>query len=49
LIATWLAVLIAAIAGVGLAALAAFGVINAASNSSGTGQIDSPLVVYGSR
>ncbi len=46
---TWLGVLIACIVGLLLAGLAAFGVINAATNGSGSGQIDSPLVVYGSR
>ena len=49
MIATWLAALIAGIIGLALAGLATFGVINAASNGSGSGQIDSPLVVYGSR
>jgi len=48
-IASWLGLVIAGVIGLFLAGLATFGVMSAASNSSGSGQITSPLVVYGSR
>jgi hypothetical protein len=45
----WLGVVIAVVAGIILAGLAAFGVINAASNGADNGPISGPLFVYGSR
>jgi len=47
--AGWFGAALAGLVGLLLAGLAAFGVINAASNGSGSGPITSPLVVYGSR
>ena len=49
MIAGWLGAVIAGAVGLLLAGLAAFGVINAAGNGSGSAPITSPLVVYGSR
>jgi hypothetical protein len=48
-IAGWLGAVLAGVVGLLLAGLAAFGVINSASNGSGSSPITSPLVVYGNR